>query len=387
MMGRALLGALAVALAVGAGAAVPAPTPVQQAQAGPWGLIEYRYLYIEATEELMVHLIMPEPSTRWFFPVTESELREFFLRAGMSSPWVARVMDPQRMVQRAGSITLFPADEDLEDIAPEKRAIIYAQLARWPENEYCREPVFFIGGVEPWLRDARLDEDLKQKIRRMAYPRGRVTAFSDVHALLVGASSDHEVRRIMKVMTRTRTLLAEVKVTPQTDFNQLYEYWSDQRRSREIRPFLESIAERPAAAAMDLIHLLPRSARRFLYSYPTIDLAAEGSLPDCHWSSLNFFHTVPRSYYLDSRLATAHVLANYVTVPPPYAFGDVLFFLNAAGDAIHSCVHLADDIVYTKNGSNILAPWILMRRNDLDDLYGNQPGTRVQGYRRQPPNP
>jgi len=30
--------------------------------------------------------------------------------------------------------------------------------------------------------------------------------------------------------------------------------------------------------------------------------------------------------------------------------------VNAAGEAAHSCVYLADDIVYTKNGENLLSP-------------------------------
>jgi len=149
--------------------------------------------------------------------------------------------------------------------------------------------------------------------------------FSDLQALFAEAKNDVELRRLLKLATRVRTLLARVKVTPQTDFNELYGYWSDQRRARDIRPFLESIAERPAEASLDLIHLLPRSPRRYLYSYPTIDLAARGRLPDYHWTSLNFFNLVPQSFYLDTRLASPHVVANYNLVPEPYTFGEVLF--------------------------------------------------------------
>ncbi len=360
-------------------------TDVYQVKAGPWGLIEYSYIYIEATEELINNVPLPNSTPSWVFPAaTEKSLRALFAQAALPEPMIERLLNKKRMVVQADSLTVFPALDDLEAMTPAMREVIYPPLALSPENEFHTAPVYFLGGLEPWLRDARIRTEIKDMIRKMAYRRGKTEVFSDVQALLAVAQSDLEVRRILKLSTRVRTLLARVKVTPQTDFNQLYDYWSDQRRSRDIRPFLESIAERPAEASLDLIHLLPRAARRYVYSYPTIDLAARGRLPDCHWSSLNFFNLVPRAYYLDTRLASANVLTNFNPVPAPYAFGDVLFFMNAAGEAAHSCVHLADDIVYTKNGENILSPWILMRLGDVQELYANQPGWRVQAYRRKP---
>ncbi len=360
-------------------------TDVHQAKAGPWGVIEYSYIYIEATDELIANIPMPNSAPAWVFPdATEKTLRALFQRAALPAAMVERLLDPKKMVQRPDSLALFPTIADLEAMTPEMRAVVYEPLALSPENEFHHAPIVLIGGLESWLRDTRVRPELKEKIRKMTYRRGKSQVFSDIPALLAAAQNDVELRRILKLATRVRTLLARVRVTPQTDFSQLYDYWSDQRRSRDIRPFLESIAERPAEASLDLIHLLPRSARRYLYSYPTLDLAARGRLPDCHWTSLNFFKLVPQAYYLDTRLASAHVIANYTTVSAPYAFGDVFFFMNAAGEAIHSCVYLADDIVYTKNGENLLSPWILMRIADLEDLYANQPGWRVQGYRRKP---
>jgi hypothetical protein len=61
-----------------------------------------------------------------------------------------------------------------------------------------------------------------------------------------------------------------------------------------------------------------------------------------------------------------------------------LFFLdNTTGDAFHSCVHLADNIVYTKNGRNILSPWVIMRLEDVKKVYLYKGNGRVQGFRRK----
>ena len=358
---------------------------VYQTKPGPWGVIEYNYLYIEATEELIANVPQPNSTSNWTFPKASVEsLRQLFTRAALPPAMIERLLDKKQMVTQADSITVFPPLEDLEAMTPAMREVVYAQLALSPENEFHYAPVYFIGGKESWLRDTRIRAELKEKIRRMAYRRGKVEAFSDLQALLADARSDLEARRILKLATRVRTIVARVRVTPQTDFNQLYDYWSGQRRARDIRPFLESIAERPSEASLDLIHLMPRRTRALLYSYPTFDLAARGRLPDCHWTSLNFFNLVPKAYYLDTRLASAHVLASYTAVAAPFTFGDVIFFMNATGEAAHSCVYLADDIVYTKNGENVLSPWILMHLADLESLYANEPGWRLQGYRRKP---
>ncbi|NBN95002.1 MAG: hypothetical protein EBV31_05155, partial [Verrucomicrobia bacterium] len=61
-------------------------------------------------------------------------------------------------------------------------------------------------------------------------------------------------------------------------------------------------------------------------------------------------------------------------------FGDVLCFLDE-GEGLHTCVHIADDIVLTKNGDSILAPWALMQLKDVDAIYRRSPSTRIQGYR------
>ena len=51
------------------------------------------------------------------------------------------------------------------------------------------------------------------------------------------------------------------------------------------------------------------------------------------------------------------------------------------GEGLHTCVHVVDDIVLTKNGDSILAPWTLMRLRDVDEIYRRTPNTRIQAYR------
>ena len=105
-------------------------------------------------------------------------------------------------------------------------------------------------------------------------------------------------------------------------------------------------------------------------------------MPDCHWSSLNFFNHRPKQYFLDTRLAANSVLERYNKVDPPYQFGDVLMFMDqSTGQAFHSCVYVADDIVYTKNGENAVAPWMLNKIDDVERIYFPAQLGFIQGYR------
>jgi hypothetical protein len=190
-----------------------------------------------------------------------------------------------------------------------------------------------------------------------------------------------EAHDLFKTMTRTRSLVLRLKVTASDDYTEVVRYWSGTNRNKDIASIVLSAVETERIDRLVCVHLLPSLARRYLYSYPPTELAILGRMPDCHWTSLNFFNFTPREYYLDTRLASLHVLEDYDKVAPPYIFGDVLMFMTSDGNALHSCVYIADDIIYTKNGENMAAPWLLMKIGDVKRIYSHLGQTGVQGYR------
>ncbi len=62
----------------------------------------------------------------------------------------------------------------------------------------------------------------------------------------------------------------------------------------------------------------------------------------------------------------------------------IFFLIKTTGDAYHSCVHLADNLVFTKNGRNRLSPWVIMRLEDVKKVYLYRGDGHVQGFRRKP---
>ena len=363
-----------------------AKEPVWKSSPGPWGDLEIRAVYLEAPDSLITTFPKPNSTTRWCFPkATEASLRELCEKASLPAATRERLLNPQRMLVQEGIITLFPQLEDLEALTSDQRSVIYNELAKSPLNEYQKDPVFIAGGdLEDWLRETHLSPQSREMIRKMTWRRGNALVFSDISALLSQAQNDLEVQNIFKTTTRTRTLLVNLKVQNGVDLKSLAEYWTASGRFTDDLPLLESAANRNSVTELDITHLLPFIPRRRLYTYPTADLATRGRLPDCHWTSLNFFNEFSQNYYLDTRLASNDLMENYLPVNPAYTYGDVIVFLNTAGQAIHSCVFIADDIVFTKNGENSLTPWVLMQLKDVKDIYLNGPDWHLQGYRLKP---
>lgn len=353
---------------------------------GPWGEIEYSFIYLEASQHLVSTFKMPSTTPRWSFPGASIEqLAALFDAARVPADWAERWLRAPALIEQEGVLHVLPPMEHLEALMPEQRAHIYKELAKTELNEFHRDPVVIVSGsVEDFLRGTDIAPEHVRWIARMGYRRGTALCFSDLSALMSRAQSDAEAARLFKICSRTRGIIARLKVTPQTDFAALAAYWSAGGRSNDIVPMLQSLAENPPPGGLDLIHLLPALPRKLLNSYPPLDLAMHGRMPDCHWSSLNFFNYEPRGYYLNTGLAAKHVLENFDRIEAPYRFGDVLFFLDAeAGNAYHSCVFIADDLVFTKNGENTANPWTMKSLAGIRQIYLSGTEGRVQGFRRR----
>lgn len=358
---------------------------------GPWGKLRCSYIYLEAPKSLVDSFPLPNSRPRWTFPESMlPQLPEFFAAASLSEALITLLMDPNQLVKENGFVHVFPPLPDLESLSPETRALIYTELSKYPPNEFCVDPVLIVGQtVQEWYRTSKLRPEIIRKIEQMSYKRGDTIAFSDISAILNYAQSDSEARSIFKAFTRTRSLLIKVEVDHSTNVDELVNYWTLGMglRRKDIEPLVQSIIDTDGIEALPLSHLLPSLVRKLMYTYPGLDMARHGMLPDCHWTSLNFFNYDPHEYLLDSRLATSAVLENFEPVEPPYKYGDVLFFLsNTTGDAFHSCVHLADGIVFTKNGRNLLSPWVLMKVEDVQKIYLYKGDGRIQAFRRKDPS-
>jgi len=93
---------------------------------------------------------------------------------------------------------------------------------------------------------------------------------------------------------------------------------------------------------------------------------------DCHWTTFNFSSDTPDNRFNDPGFAVQYIQKNYYQISAPSQYGDILLLMNN-NEIIHSAVFLADDLVFTKNGSDYRHPWMVMHIADLLATYPANP--------------
>jgi hypothetical protein len=362
--------------------AAAVPEPMWVTKTGPWGQLEVRTVYLEPPEAQLAVVSKPSTVTRWTFEQnTPGGVGAILAKARVPEAVIARLLSPVRMVESGNSVVLLPTQEDLVALDEEARSALYLELAKSPANEYQRDPVFILGGdVEDWMEGAPLSPAQAALFRRLLWRRGTALVFSDVQALLALAKGPAEITAVFRAITRVRSLVVGLRLPLTVDREAFINYWTADQVGTPRLAFIRAVTQRRAQQVVDVTHFLPAAFRLRVYSFPELDLGLKGRFPDCHWTSLNFFNPEPKDTYLDTRQAAEHLLRDYAAVDAPYKYGDVLCFLDA-GEGLHTCVHVVDDIVLTKNGDSVLAPWTLMRLRDVEEIYRRSASTRVQGYR------
>ncbi|MCB1209208.1 MAG: hypothetical protein KDK97_07775 [Verrucomicrobiales bacterium] len=345
---------------------------------GPWGTIQYYHFYLEAPEHLLAHIPPPSTQTRWTVPQSDApRIEALLIRAGLPESVRNALLDPRRIVVNNGLFSIFPDAKVVVDLPTEARNTIYNYLSRFPQNPFHISPLYvFSGSMEEWGEGTDIRPELIELMGKLSYTRGGITVFSDIPLVLSQARDEPEARSLVKKFTRVRTMLAHVEVTQDSDPSQIIDYWSTglQLRRKDVEPLIRSACRTKGVRQMDLLHLLPPLPRKLLYTYPDLDMAMEGRFPDCHWTSLNFFSYSPQPFYLNERLATSAIKEHFTKVEAPYQYGDILIYMSDEEAAYHSCVYLGADLVFTKNGRNILIPWTLALLKDVTGVYSEVDG-------------
>jgi hypothetical protein len=359
------------------------------ADPGPWGAIQYYFFYLEAPQFLIDAFPLPNPRTRWAVPsANEAEFRALLNETFMSAEARAALLDPANIGVADGLYAVFPPAFVITSLDPSARAGLYQYLAQFEMNPEIRDPIrIFSGSVDEWADGTGMRPDLLKLMKEMCYTSNDLLNFADIPFLISQAKTQEEARSIQRHSSRVRTMVIRLDLKNLGPMEPMIEYWTTGLglRRKQIEPIIESGKMTPGVAGLDFVHLLPPLARKLLYTYPDLSMAIEGKLPDCHWTALNFFNYNPETIYLEELFAASGLLTDFDTVDEPYKFGDLLVFVTPEMNALHSCVYLAADIVYTKNGRSLFAPWIALHLDDVRKLYsesGGQP-LRVQGFRKK----
>lgn len=365
----------------------PAEKSVHRCQPGPWGHLEYYTTYLEAPDALIRRLALPSQQTVWHFEeMTGAQIEEVFTEAGFSAGQLREVMEP-RFRSMSGDLTrIFPPPPLVEAISPAVRASLYRVLARSDLNPLHRYPMQFDG---PDLMEAldrtRLPAELINRISAMVYGEGTMTLFSDFPLLLGKISHPERERQLLRVLTRTRTLIARLVPGGSGDLAPLQDYWAPVRQGFDPRPLIDAVIRTEGVDSIDLVQFLPPGPRSQLFTYPGQDDCLSGRAPDGVWSAINFFTDSPLPFYLESEGLWHYLESRFRPASSPLRFGDLLV-ISAEGEQNsrkirHVCVYLADDLVYTKNSAHLMTPWILSRLRDVASYHVRGARAAIRPYR------
>lgn len=344
---------------------------VQPCRPGPWGRMDTVRINLEPPEEFIPEGWESSQTTTWHFVgMDAAAVSSVFDSAGLPDDLKTKLLDRSLWEATPSGIDIRPPDSILLALPPGARERIYATLSRFKENitqstPYCFKPDL----IEERFANSHLSVDRISLIRSLMYPRGSLLLFSDMFVSLNATPDRDEKMKMIKTISRMRTMILRLHLDADTDVDSLVNYWGKGGRAKDLRPLLESLTRVPGDGEIDIVHLLPRFARLRLYTFPLPAQHVTSANEDCHWSSFNFFNDTPNPDYTQPEIVAQLLERDYFRLPGSPAFGDIVFFLLPSGDVIHSAVYLADDIVFTKNGPASEQPWMLMTIPDLLALY------------------
>lgn len=355
----------------------------------PWGRLEYTPIALDRPDEYFTNdFSHGTPRTLWSFRnQTEQQLLDTFAAFDFTAPTRAWLTNRAHWQFSPRAIVLAPPPEVVVSLGRETRQKFYQLLAQNPENVLHATPFHFRGdGFDDWFAGCGLSAEKIALVRSLAYEQEGGLCFADAPTF-AALSTPEETRNVIKCLWRVSTFVVKLRIGPDTDVDQLMQYWSPLGPARDYRPLIESMTRVPEGSTINLSYLLPHFARLRLYTYPNPrdrDIARQ----DCFWSSMNFFNAVPDNRFFSAEQTQQVLETEYTRVrDDTRRFGDLLMLTSANNQALHMCVYIADDVVFTKNGANTQQPWVLMHLPEMLSQYDREKPFQVRVYRRHSPPP
>jgi hypothetical protein len=352
---------------------IEGPGKTSQAATGAWGTLTLTPIVISPPLEYVSADWGRNEAAEWVFPDATTDVVAAFLGStGLAPEQLAQVMPRARQEPRIRGVVINPPADVVRALSPDTRARLYTQLSKSTLNfDQAQSFRFFGTTTRDWFGGTLMSAATRQLVEPLVYKDGEFLHFADIESVRSQISAPEERQYLAKALLRSATVLIRLSVESLEDVSGLAAYWGTGGRRTDIRPLLESIAMADDSQSIDIVHLLPAFARNHLYRYPkiqTIDLGRP-LLANCLWSSLNFFKEQPDARYLDVDYSLNALRTEYHVVEHGYQLGDVVALVDDEGDLFHVAVHLADGLVFTKNGSSPVAPWTIMHIDQLKNYY------------------
>ena len=357
-------------------------------RSGAWGDLQEWDIRLEQPLEYAGFEKVTSTGPFWSFgTLSPQAVHDLLVNCGCSDAQATRFLNSR--IQGTGSVLILKPDPDaVLSLSPEVRSKLYLALSQNPANRFQETPYYIPNGdVDAMLNDRHdADRIAASLVKKLLYVRNGFTYFSDPEVVIKELKTDSLRSDFLKTLTSQKGVLARLLIRRNSDIDKPLNYWALSLHGvlmKDLRPLMEAEQRLPDGGSLSLVYLLPPLARDKLYSTPLPPKDSESMLPDCHWTALNFFSTTPDPRMSDNDFASKYIMENFYEISAPGVAGDLVLLLNKANRVVHSSVYLADDLVFTKNGSNYAQPWILMRIKDMTGNFSALEPMKVAYFRRK----
>ncbi|MEY2410056.1 MAG: hypothetical protein QOF48_2726 [Verrucomicrobiota bacterium] len=353
--------------------------PRSHGPAKPWGDLQITPMVLDRPDEFFDGKTAAPSEIRWCFPGhTPEQLTQLICSCDLTEGQKSALLNTNRWQLGTNGWRIWPPREVVTGMCESAREKIYSILARCPENPQCFPFTCREDRFGEMFEGCELSSEKVALVRKLCYRKSGLLYFADAQLFELSFSSN-ETRCLFKTLLRVPTMLVKVRVEADSDINALIDYWDFGGRAQDLRPLLHALSRMPGGGSINVSYFLPPVPRLHLYTYPHL---TNGLPLDCFWTSFNFFSEKPGYRLGDQEYADWLLHSDYSRVQGEKRFGDVLILLEA-GYAMHACVYIADDIYYTKNGTDPNQPWVLMKMKDMLAQYTSGQPQEWRVYRRK----
>ncbi|MCB1230638.1 MAG: hypothetical protein KDN19_10250 [Verrucomicrobiae bacterium] len=360
----------------------PAPKP-------NWGKIETTQFVLEPPDELLDEPLYYAPSLLWAFPLEwdSEKISHFFRESGLDEDFIEKFLTQERILKPGVAVGYVPTREMVLQLSNRQREALYTRLGQWDFNPYHSNPFEFgtmrLTDVAEMAPHAFPKEFISQA-DKLVYQIGRKHVFAD-YAAMAGPLPDELARLdFAKLLLRTRCHFARMNPFANEEAAEIIRYWSARNRNLDVVPILEAAARSKGRDPINLIHLLPPIPRSLVFTFPPPQSMVGTKRPDCFWTAHNFFTPEISQRYLDVTFEDSD-FEGWLPIEPPYELGDVILVVDQANPEkiYHACNYVADDLVFTKNGTSRIRPWVLQTLDDMKSVYFREGETKLIFLRRE----
>ena len=356
--------------------------PKYQIKTGPWGELDCYEFITDPPLEFGTDELFPPSNAEWHFgSISREALAELFASAELPKDLAATLLAGAEFVPNQGWVVR-PTDEAIFNLSPSARKRIYDELAKNQANRRQVDPfIFKPAQFDAWLAEGNFTPAVVANVKKLLYPHENSMLLADTITLLKTIPEQDERRRLLNVLLRRSTVMVKLRMSEKADVRALAKYWGAGGREKEVTPLLESLSLNPGGMRIDISLLLPPFARNRLYMYPLPSSNPVAMHRDCHWTAFNFFSETPDDKFADPAKIKAQLDTSYGLISDTPRLGDIAMFNTPDDRVVHSCVYIADDLYFSKNGPSHISPWVLMRLADVKALFPAYDELAVKHYR------